>query len=490
MSRSKAVISIALSTAILISVSTLASAVESNAEIFRPVERSTKSERVSTTGGSWTFHGGSGFGFSKDLVDKEFRKNCLRNAEGVCTIESFAEALKSNISSAYATFVLPVCSENNSPLCLENVLVERKRLKFVRYLNPFSFTPNGGNINSGFNAVPAQGIPEGGISSIWEYPKEFSGLENSYLVVTVRFAGQWKEVNGPLFTLAQYTVTPFVFSNWDQLPVWIKPPTFTTNMQKWVNIDGKNCEYPVFTEHKSCPQEIPLKEGLNIKIESYLPSNLGGWFNGRIDEPKLQVSSITKDTNRVEIEGKSIRIPRISVISKKGDAEYRSGTPTIYPDDAAEDNINKFVDRIRPLTGDKATGSSVLWGIKTVSFSKSKCLQSQGSLLGVVTSNALTYQGSAPKMESGFLTYQLSGMKYEKDGALTRGNYNLVMRSNVARCLFGLDKKQIRATVSVIYPDNSTKNVATENLSERDGWVYIQARNFTFSNPKVRVKLV
>ena len=152
-------------------------------------------------------------------------------------------------------------------------------------------------------------------------------------------------------------------------------------------------------------------------------------------------------------------------------------------------HINKFVDRIRPLTQDRATGSSVVWAIKTTDFQRSKCLQSQNKLLGVVTSNALTYQGSAPRMEKGFLTYQLSGMKYEKDGSLTRGNYNLVMRSEVARCLFNLEKKQIRATVSIIYPDNSTKNVATENLGERDGWIYIQAKNFTFSNPKVRVAL-
>ena len=458
-------------------------------EIFRPVERTSRAEKVSWVGGYSTFHGGSQFGFSPSTRSEDFRAQCKKTKDAVCDTDSFVKEVKKFPEGAYASMVLPYCGTSGSKVCLEDILIENKSLKYVRDIAPFSFAPNFGFQNVKVEGSSQIGMPEGGVSSIWEYPQSISGVANSYLAVSVRYAIQWQKDGSPRYSFAQYTVTPFVFSDWSALKDWVNPSAAQAGFTYGTNIDGKLCKYPVFLESKTCPQEIALPEGLLIKVIGNLPSQLGGWFNGRIDEPNLTITSIDSSINQIAIEGRSIRIPRVSVISRKGDAEFRSGVSTVYPDDAAEDNINKFVDRIRPLTQDRATGSSVVWAVKTTDFQKSKCLQSQNKLLGVVTSNALTYQGSAPRMESGFLTYQLSGMKYEKDGSITRGNYNLVMRSEVARCLFNLEKKQIRATVSIIYPDNSTKNVATENLGERNGWLYIQAKNFTFSNPKVRVAL-
>lgn len=458
-------------------------------EVFRPAQASSRSEKVSIVGNFATHHSGSQFGFSSSSRANDFRISCLKTEEGACTTKSFVKELSKNPVGAYASLILPYCAKSESQVCLEDVAIENKGLTYIRDISRFSYLSNSENANTQVVGSDEIGMPEGGLSSLWEFPENFSGIKDSYLAVTVRFSIQWQEDGTPRYTAAQFQVTPFVFTDWSQLPPWVNPPKGQGGALYGVNINGKLCKFPVFLENQQCPQEIALPEGIKIKVVGNLPANLGGWFNGRIDEPRLTVVPMNSTVNRVEIEGKAIRVPRISVISKKGDEEFRSGVSTIYPDNAAEDNVNKVIDRIRPLTQDRATGSSVVWNASTVTFKNSKCLQSQGKLLGVVTSNALTYQGSAPKMEGGYLTYQLSGMKYEKDGSLTRGNYNLVMRSEVARCLFSLDKKLIRATVSIIYPDNSTKNVATENFGERNGWVYIQATNFTFSNPKVRVAL-
>jgi hypothetical protein len=76
-----------------------------------------------------------------------------------------------------------------------------------------------------------------------------------------------------------------------------------------------------------------------------------------------------------------------------------------------------------------------------------------------------------------------------QDGTtLFRGVYNLVMRSNVARCLYSFSNAPVRATVSVIGASGDPE-VATVIVGEKDGWLYLSANNFEFSSPTVQVKL-
>ena len=46
----------------------------------------------------------------------------------------------------------------------------------------------------------------------------------------------------------------------------------------------------------------------------------------------------------------------------------------------------------------------------------------------------------------------------------------------------------MKATVSIIAADGTNK-VATTVVDEREGWLYLQANGFTFSNPTIKVKL-
>jgi hypothetical protein len=66
------------------------------------------------------------------------------------------------------------------------------------------------------------------------------------------------------------------------------------------------------------------------------------------------------------------------------------------------------------------------------------------------------------------------------------GTYDLVMRSDVARCLYNFNKAPVSATISVTGGDN---NVATTVVSEKNGWLKLAAYGFTFSEKKVKVKL-
>jgi hypothetical protein len=74
------------------------------------------------------------------------------------------------------------------------------------------------------------------------------------------------------------------------------------------------------------------------------------------------------------------------------------------------------------------------------------------------------------------------------DGKEFKGMYNLVIKSDVARCIYGFSAAPVKATISIVSSDG-TAQVATTVVGERDGWLYLSANNFTFSAPIVKVKL-
>ena len=122
----------------------------------------------------------------------------------------------------------------------------------------------------------------------------------------------------------------------------------------------------------------------------------------------------------------------------------------------------------------------------------SKCFDDKSKLQGLVTTNAPTYLPNPPAFENDELAYKVAGAHHLADGVtLFKGSYDLVLRSEFARCLYGFTSAPIRAKVSVVSTDGSTQNIATESLREDAArqWLYLSARNFTFSSPTIKVKL-
>jgi hypothetical protein len=131
-----------------------------------------------------------------------------------------------------------------------------------------------------------------------------------------------------------------------------------------------------------------------------------------------------------------------------------------------------------------------LWNFETVDKdSSNSCLVDTDRVLGLVTTNATVYDGTAPTFKNGNLNYQLSGMHYLPGGAdLNLGTYNLVMRSDVARCIYGFSQAPLSATVSVLN-EQGAKTTATSVVSEKNGWLKLAAYGFTFSKKTIRAKI-
>ena len=155
------------------------------------------------------------------------------------------------------------------------------------------------------------------------------------------------------------------------------------------------------------------------------------------------------------------------------------------------------------ITNPLATGNKSVADLTGLGASAAKCVpeasqivgailgtDSVSSLIGLVTTNALTYAPGPPKYTDGFLNYKVAGLRKNPDDSTFQGSYDLVMSSKIARCIYGFEGTgPLYATVSVINSDGGESILATDSVKEEGGWLRLKARGFTFSSPTLKIKL-
>jgi len=135
--------------------------------------------------------------------------------------------------------------------------------------------------------------------------------------------------------------------------------------------------------------------------------------------------------------------------------------------------------------------NSILWNFASAIYDGSDlhpCSADKSKLHGLVVTNSPLYASGPPKFESGSLDYQVAGAHLNEDGSVFRGSYTFIVRSETARCYYGFSDAPVQATVSVVASDGQAQ-VATTTVAEKDGFLTLSAQGFTFSAPKIRVKL-
>ncbi len=144
---------------------------------------------------------------------------------------------------------------------------------------------------------------------------------------------------------------------------------------------------------------------------------------------------------------------------------------------------------MRAAVKDTAAGTSTLWSIESIPLGNQPCFAKADGVLGVVSTNATAYDGTAPGFKDGQLTYKVAGLHYAPDGkTLNRGTYDLVMRSDIARCLYGFSSAPISAKIQVL-TEQGEAVVASTVVNERNGWLNLAAYGFTFSEKNIKVEL-
>ncbi|MFM8843522.1 MAG: hypothetical protein ACKOFJ_04790 [Actinomycetota bacterium] len=270
-----------------------------------------------------------------------------------------------------------------------------------------------------------------------------------------------------------------------------------------------------------CALRKAFANDLTFELSVRYRKGVPGWMAGRIQSFRLVGNSFpTNDGFEMRITGKPVTIgtvvawsrwenttPQIRELFAQGvdgfawrpnrapensNLDGNSRTLLTYINEAGSRGLAHF-EAWLPLIKDKATSMRTQWSVQSIPTNNDaydRCSSNLG-LIGVVNSNASVYSAGPPTFnrKAGTLEYQVAAPHYTSDGITKhRGTYDLAMRSDVARCLYGFSKAPISAVVSIEGESGST-NISIKTVTERDGILRLNASGFTFSSPKIKVKL-
>ena len=274
-----------------------------------------------------------------------------------------------------------------------------------------------------------------------------------------------------------------------------------------------------------CAQRFSFPADTRFYLKARLNLAPTGWLHGRIADPKLDIDSKSGITN-ISIEALPVRVPTVYKAFMWNDlpndlkSQYNESTGGFklgqsdaftrqsgsmsqtdpmkrnyisQPKASARFGIEELKAWL-PSVGDKANAVPSMWSVRTLREDEidgaNSCFKSGSKVTGIVTTNSTQYSAGPPSFDKseGSLVYKVAAPHYASNGDVFKGSYNLVMRSDIARCIYGFTKAPIKAELSIVSADG-VPQIATTVLGEKDGWVSLSAQNFEFSAPVIKAKL-
>jgi hypothetical protein len=263
-----------------------------------------------------------------------------------------------------------------------------------------------------------------------------------------------------------------------------------------------NC---VMLEAGKCLQRQDFPSNYRFGLTVKLGQRLSGWFHGRIYRPDISTNAGASG-QLVQVDALPVVVPSVlkkvptSEISQElrtylsQDRQFGEGSGYLMPGSSGKDAIDQAALWL-PLIKDTATKSLQYWSFRTLNMGNEspdvqRCSSTSNEISGIVTTNALTYSAGPPaynKSEES-LDYKVLAPHYTSKGDLAVGTYDLLLKSEVARCIYGFSKAPISGSISIVN-ESGQNNVATTVINEKNGFLYMSANGFTYSAPTVKIKL-
>lgn len=404
------------------------------------------------------------------LCNKSFSGNCDPTAH-------HAEAFE----------ILPPCTTAAQENCIDSIslALDKGTFESAKYLENLG--------GASLAASPKYGLPAGSTPSLWSSGVSNAGGTNTYeAFVQMHYSwisGGFKP-DSLVATLEPYSVTTGDFR--PQADTQVTLPNGREAISG--DVPNFNC---VWTDLGLCGIREDFASGTKVKMSVRLDSRLGGWFKGRLAHPTFNVSHLSSRNNLVTISAEPVDVPQISLNVSKWDASpgiqkffssmpgYAGGAVNTRAD---YDNAFGAIEAFRQYSKDTAQGVIKTWSFGSFGSANNPCLRDSSKLLGLVTTNATVYNGTAPDFVDGQLSYSVSGYHLLPDGSLALGSYDLIMRKSVAKCLYHLTSAAFSATVTVS-GEGGNPNFATTEFVQQGIWDRFSAYGFTFSRHRILVKL-
>ncbi|MFM8253931.1 MAG: hypothetical protein ACKN9O_01695 [Actinomycetota bacterium] len=379
-------------------------------------------------------------------------------------------------------------------------------------------------------ADPITGLPRGGAISLWSSPSVVnkSGSKTYSVAVQVYYFQNREKIgaggkrNNPLTLVSmKASVFPVSVDSGKFYPLELYEsvngdgaPTFGSRLK---GNDYDNLAGCAWLEQDKCGRYVDFADDTRVSLTLRMGSEMTGWLYGRMKDVNVSVNPLDKKYNSITIEGATVVAPGAYGFLKKselanypamneriklsyGEFGYNQIINSQYSSAGGYSPVGNFEDFsvFEPILKSRPDARAQ-WLIQSGASANGYTAEIQGNcfgdktkLLGIVTTNALIYSPSAPEFKNGTLNYKVAGLHHQADGVtLTRGTYDLAIRSETARCIYGFSDAPFQASVSVIGADGQEQTIATESIREdaKREWLFLSAQNFTFSSPVIKVKL-
>ena len=307
-------------------------------------------------------------------------------------------------------------------------------------------------------------------------------------------------------------------------------PVYSEN----VSLDDKEGRTECFNVNANdvkCWKFASSDAGVTFKLNLKLLAKPQGWISGRVTSPKVSIGAADSSKRfDVSITGANLSVPILTKRYDYSDTNERaswekisSAVVTQYPWDKVSDvangelisvygpntfnTFNKLVAIDRQTDGkpagvgkeyDVADRLAQVWRVvldpTNTPSGVSGCANTD--FQGFVSSNAMTYGTALPKYDGTTMSYDVASPHYnpggkDYDADAFKGRYDLLLTEAYAKCVWGLKDGVPNVSVEVQKTDGTLDNSVkvTGALNASTGLYEFSAVGFTFSSPKIKIKL-
>lgn len=368
-------------------------------------------------------------------------------------------------------------------------------------------------------------LPTGGTPTVWKIPGiKHGGGNNDYMVQAFTVSG----ISKP----AREKITSEKFQL-ERLVVNIAPVTLVTGQygentaidyteapektpRGVIHNSIDEWRYCAMVGNGTCQKRQAFPEDVRFGVKIRLQKKIAGWLHGRIYNPDATIITSPTNSQTIEVAALPIRVPIVGewyrwseltpAIQKYVlDGKVIGGQGRFTDKNLASGNFQEMVGTSGeqsfealslwlPQIKDRASANPSTWTFYNLGEGEladaSRCISGATDLVGMVTTNASVYAAGTPSFNAGnqSLDYKVMAPHFTSKGEVFKGTYDLRIRSEVARCIYGFSSAPIQASISVLSEDGTMQR-ATQTVNEDKGWLSLSAKGFTYSSPTIQVIL-
>jgi len=431
--------------------------------------------------------------------------------------------------------VLPTCGKAEDTNCISLVSAESSTLstKNGKYDQAF---PKRGSLD--FESDVAGNLPQGATTSIYRFPDfphtVLDGKTYDTYAVTASVTGSYRD--GKVVSASGFfaSITPVVIreTTCDERynGQCLDSGKFDGSYKNassgvavdqdngyrcilWDVVDGNgdkkiHTSDPTSGDKSYCAMKRAFPDGIRFTLQVRLTSEPVGWLHGRLAQPQIKFEVSGKSTV-VTVAAGPVRVPAFSGVGSyealpKPLQDYfdalceRNCKAARFPEPQPKDtpkwkrqllltpayySTEAFSEMAlwRDFVADSASALPSNWNVRTLSGEEmgkaSSCITSAKGVTGIVTTNATAYFEGPPSFDSKSKTlqYEVAAPHYEKDGKTEfKGVYNLIVREDVAECMYGFSNAFAAPAPPDEFADESDPDVYVEEEPYTDEDIYAE----------------